>query len=132
MTIHERIALVISTLKLNPNSFSVAIGVNSTIIHNIVKGRNAPSYELFNKIALSFDDINMNWLISGNGEVLKVNSDYDVKSGNKFNPGVQPCDKCKMKDDLIDSLRQQVETQSKLINYLEKNRPAEDGQKRKE
>lgn len=49
MTINNRIELVINALKLNNNSFSMRIGVNSTVIHNIVKGRNAPSYDVLQK-----------------------------------------------------------------------------------
>lgn len=41
------------------------------------------------------------------------------------------CEKCKFKDELIDSLRQQLIIQQKLIVYLEDQSPIEDGQKRK-
>lgn len=114
MTINERISLIISTLKMNPNSFSVAIGVNSTIIHNIIKGRNAPSYDIFNKIALSFDNINMNWLISEKGEIFKNESEFTVnqvsESVQKYKTIAKPCEKCIMKDELIVSLRREIET----------------------
>jgi phage repressor protein C with HTH and peptisase S24 domain len=74
MTINKRIELIISTLGLNKNSFSNRIKVNPTVIHNIIKGRNAPSYDLLNKIVLTFDNINPSWLLTGEGEMLK--SDY--------------------------------------------------------
>lgn len=122
MTINERIALIISTLKMNPNSFSVAIGVNSTIIHNIVKGRNAPSYDILNKIALSFDDINMNWLIVEKGELLKasnvLNLDQVHETGSKYRPAPKSCEKCKMKDELIVSLRREIETLTQFKDLL--------------
>jgi len=122
MTIHERISLIISTLKMNPNSFSVSIGVNSTIIHNILKGRNAPSYDILNKIALSNDDINMNWVISENGEPFKVNGEFKVdqvsESGQKYQATTKHCDKCKMKDELIVSLRREIETLTEFNTLL--------------
>jgi len=122
MTINERIALVISTLRMNPNSFSVAIGVNSTITHNILKGRNAPSYDVINKIALSFDNINMNWLISENGEIMKSDSDFKTdqvsESGQKYRPTTKPCEKCTMKDELIVSLKREIETLQQFNTLL--------------
>jgi len=77
MTINNRIDLLINTLKMNNNSFSVKLGVSPTIIHNIIKGRNAPSYDIIQKIVLSFDNINTNWLITGAGEMFA--NDYGTK-----------------------------------------------------
>ncbi len=72
MIINDRIKHLISELGLNNNSFSNAVGVKPTVIYNIVDGRkSAPSYTLLNKIALSFDNIDMNWLITGSGNMLK-------------------------------------------------------------
>ena len=70
MTINERITLLVSTLGMNNNSFSIKIGVNPTIIHNISKGRNAPSYEVIQKIMMSFDNINIEWLMLEKGEMI--------------------------------------------------------------
>ena len=46
------------------------IGVNSTVIHNIVKGRNAPSYDVLQKSLSSFDNISADWLITEKGEMI--------------------------------------------------------------
>ena len=46
------------------------IGVNSTVIHNIIKGRNAPSYDVLQKILSSFDNISADWLITEKGEMI--------------------------------------------------------------
>ena len=131
MTINDRIGLIIKDLGLNNNSFSVIVGTNPTVIHNIVKGRNAPGFELFSKIALSFDNINMNWLITGNGSMhVQEKPELSIKpiiekprTKQKDQPGCALCkikdDMIKMKDELIDSLRQQIDTQSKLIQNLE-------------
>ncbi len=73
MTINNRIELIINSLKLNNNSFSLRIGVNSTVIHNIVKGRNAPSYDVLQKILSSFDNISADWLIMEKGEMINTN-----------------------------------------------------------
>jgi hypothetical protein len=134
MTINERLELLISTLKQNNNSFSNSIGVNSTIIHNIVKGRNAPSYDILNKIALSYDDINMNWLISEKGEILTEKSDFNAHgspdSALKRRSSSSSCIKCqdneklilKLKDKLIDCMEERSELQSKLFEMLQENK----------
>ena len=123
MTINERIALIISTLKMNPNSFSNAIGVNSTIVHNIIKGRNAPSFEILHKIALSFDDINMNWLILEKGDMLDENGMFKhhitADPVHKDRSKSVICEKCQMKDELISSLKREVETLSRYNSLLE-------------
>ncbi len=76
MTINERIQQIIKHLELNNNSFSKQIEVNPTVIHNIIKGRNAPSYDILNKISLSFDNINPTWLLTGRGEMLVGEKKY--------------------------------------------------------
>lgn len=79
MTINNRIGLLINSLGLNNNSFSTHIGVNPTVIHNIVKGRNAPSYDIITKIALSFDNICLEWLILEKGEMFHDKIQPDKK-----------------------------------------------------
>ena len=141
MTINNRIDLIIKELGFNNNSFSGIVGTNPTVIHNIIKGRNAPGFELLSKIALSFGKINMNWLITGKGnmyvqEMLEQSPEPATDkplTKQKAPPG---CEMCKLKDVLITSLQQQITTQSKLISkmeYSEENKsPVEiEGQKRK-
>lgn len=64
--INDRLLNFIKESGLNVNTFSLIIGVNPAVIHNIVKGRRTnPSYEVLKKIGLSFDNIDLNWLITG-------------------------------------------------------------------
>jgi len=77
------------------------IGVNSTVIHNIVKGRNAPSYDVLQKILSSFDNISADWLISEKGEMISNNKRIDYsKSSNDSNTSLaEPLEKMKGKED---------------------------------
>jgi len=132
MTINNRIELIIKDFGLNKNSFSNRIGVNPTVIHNIIKGRNAPGYDLMNKIALSFDNIDMNWLITGEGKMLlndKINESPQVCTQTSGVPPV--CERCKDKDAVIAAQRAQIESQTELLDLLKQARPFNDGQKRK-
>ena len=100
MTINNRIGLIISSLELNNNSFSLRIGVNSTVIHNIVKGRNAPSYDVLQKILSSFDNISADWLITEKGEMINNNKRLEyTKSPTDSNVNLsEPLGKIKRKD----------------------------------
>ena len=124
--------LIIKHLELNVNSFSIAIGVNSTVVHNIVKGRNAPGYNVLYQIAIAFDNIDMNWVIAEVGNMIKTGIDQvHEKKVILVDPvavtgAIKDCEKCKMKDELITmkeevikTLLKQTDTQSKLIDYLE-------------
>jgi transcriptional regulator with XRE-family HTH domain len=116
MTINNRIELIIKSLELNNNSFSMRIGVNSTVIHNIVKGRNAPSYDVLQKILSSFDNINADWLITEKGEMINNNKRLEyAKSSTDSNVSLaEPLGKIKRKDD---NLSVQI--------YPDENQPAE-------
>ena len=101
MTINNRIELIINSLELNNNSFSMRIGVNSTVTHNIVKGRNAPSYDVLQKILSSFDNISADWLITEKGEMINNNKRIEyTKSSTDSNVSLaEPLEKIKRKED---------------------------------
>lgn len=116
MTINNRIELIINSLELNNNSFSMRIGVNSTVIHNIVKGRNAPSYDVLQKILSSFDNISADWLITEKGEMINNNKRIEyTKSSVDSNVNLsEPLGKIKRKDDNLS-----------LQTYSDENQPSD-------
>lgn len=70
--INNRIAQIIRHYGLSASSFSKKIGISSTIIGNIVGGRRSkPSIEAIQAIYSSFEDINLEWLIAGEGDIIK-------------------------------------------------------------
>lgn len=71
--INDRILYIIEN-KANKNKkqFAEMINVAPQVIQNIVSGRrNKPSFDILNAIISTFDDINSEWLITGNGEMFK-------------------------------------------------------------
>lgn len=69
--INDRINQLIQVLDQNPNSFSENIGVKAAVVYNIIRGRrNKPSFDVLNKILDRFDEVNSEWLIRGNGDIL--------------------------------------------------------------
>ena len=75
MTIGERIEEIINFHKTNRNKLSLKLNINSSVLFNIVKGRNLPSYDMILKILDEFPDISAEWLIKGEGEMLKKNTE---------------------------------------------------------
>ncbi len=99
MTVNQRIEELIKYLGLNPNSFSKSIGLsgNSTI-SRIIKGQTMPSYETLSLIYKKYDWIDIRWLMTGEGEMVR--SDMDKK------------------DESIDVLKEKIEYQESLIKTL--------------
>ncbi|MFA6727380.1 MAG: hypothetical protein WCS17_04065 [Prevotella sp.] len=71
--INERIQQLINTVSNgNKRAFSKLIGVTPTVIENIVGTRKGkPGYELLEKIVFAIENINIDWLITGRGPMLR-------------------------------------------------------------
>ncbi len=68
----ERIEKVIEHLGLNKNRFSREIGLsNNVTIGRIIKQKRNPSYGTLRKITNRFPEISYEWLLTGQGEMIK-------------------------------------------------------------
>ena len=73
--ISQRIALLIKELDHTKNSFSNAIGLsNNVTIGRIINENRKPSFEVLQKILLTFNNVNANWLLTGKGEIFLSNT----------------------------------------------------------
>lgn len=61
-----RIKKIISDSNLSNSSFADKIGVPRSSISHVLSGRNNPSLDLIIKIVKSFDEINADFLLTGN------------------------------------------------------------------
>ena len=81
--INDRIYHLINVLDLNPTSFSDSLNVSVTVIFNIIKGRRSkPSFELIHNILRTYDKLNADWLIKGEGSMWND----DIVTSEKFAP----------------------------------------------
>lgn len=73
MSINERFEKIINDLYSgNKRSFSLAIGVSPTVIENVVGTRRGnPSFEVLQKVVFANENINIDWLLTGNGSMLR-------------------------------------------------------------
>ncbi len=81
--INERIQQLIDAVSGgNKRAFSLLIGVNPTVIENIVGTRKGkPGYDLLEKIVFSIENINIEWLFTGEGLMFKSQKEYEKQEG---------------------------------------------------
>jgi transcriptional regulator with XRE-family HTH domain len=72
-----RIDLLIKELGLNKNSFSREIGLrnNSTITNIINNPKRSPSYDVIFRILTRYNQLNVRWLIAGQGQMFSIAED---------------------------------------------------------
>lgn len=68
--IGERIKTLVYELRMNNNSFAVAIGVTPTAIIKTVNKLSKPRFEMLEKILEKFPEVNRDWLMTGDGEIF--------------------------------------------------------------
>lgn len=83
--ISERISKLIEALGIKPNAFALALGYNrSQTIYDIVNGKSAPSFDFFNKLAMSeySEVLNIDWVLTGRGEILLTKTPKNAYNSN--------------------------------------------------
>ncbi|WP_407324246.1 hypothetical protein R5O24_07595 [Tenacibaculum maritimum] len=81
--INKRFEDLLEALGENKNSFSKKMGqANNSTIGKIVNGDRQPSYLILNKISVAFPNVNINWLVSGKGNMFNFSYD-DLKNFRK-------------------------------------------------
>jgi plasmid maintenance system antidote protein VapI len=70
---------------LNNSKFASILGIQRSNITHIIDGRNKPSLSFIEKLITKFPRINVEWLITGNGEMYKQNKTPEQKSVQKRN-----------------------------------------------
>ncbi|QOR74304.1 helix-turn-helix transcriptional regulator [Cruoricaptor ignavus] len=71
MNINQRIEKIMQYSELSPTEFAEAVDVQRSSISHITSGRNKPSLEFITKIKARFPEIEWDWLINGEGDMLK-------------------------------------------------------------
>ncbi|MCU7613770.1 helix-turn-helix domain-containing protein [Chryseobacterium sp. GMJ5] len=71
MSLNERIAKVIGYSGFTASEFADEIDVQRSSVSHITSGRNKPSLEFIIKIKSRFPEILWDWLVNGEGEMLK-------------------------------------------------------------
>ncbi|MFA5426670.1 MAG: helix-turn-helix transcriptional regulator [Sulfurimonas sp.] len=74
MEMHERLKLIREKIGLNQIAFAEVLSLSRRTLSNWETGRNEPSLSVLQKISRDYN-INMNWLITGDGKMILDKSD---------------------------------------------------------
>lgn len=70
MNINERLADLVNTKSNSKRDFALKVGIEQVTFNRYMNGR-VPSYEALEAILIAFPDISAEWLLRGEGEMLK-------------------------------------------------------------
>ncbi len=132
--ISARVDEVICILHTNPNKFANALGYKrAQTVYDILEGKSAPSYDFFNRFALSGYSvfINLRWLLTGNGnpiiEEAYYQSDLPIVKGEMTSDEAQrKLQEIRSKNSGQNSVLKNEDTSSPLIDRLFDSMEAKD------
>ena len=106
--IGERIDEICDKLNLSKADFTRRIGLESNAtISRIASGKVNPSYEVLKKIVEGFPEINIAWLLTGEGEMM---------SGKTTEPQEKKTEPSER--EVIQIMKEQIAEQKKMIDFL--------------
>lgn len=75
MNLNERISKILEYSQLTSSEFADAVEVQRSSMSHITSGRNKPSLDFLVKVKGKFPELEWDWIISGEGEMLKKPSE---------------------------------------------------------
>jgi transcriptional regulator with XRE-family HTH domain len=81
--VNNRISLILQAKNITPAQMADELGVQRSGISHIINGRNKPSLDFIQKIIKRYPDINMNWLIFGEGPMINPYPTINLPDVNK-------------------------------------------------
>jgi transcriptional regulator with XRE-family HTH domain len=111
----ERIQLIMKSRNLSAAQFADEIGVQRSSVSHILTGRNNPSLDIILKILQRFPEINSDWILTGNGAMVKS----DTRKNNAIQQTIN------LTADLSKNISAESQSLGDLFeqSYLEPNRP---------
>lgn len=117
---------------LNDNQVTVLAGLSIGSLGKQRIGGRGLSNKSIAKLLHAFKDLNAEWLIIGEGEMLRQIGKDGLPQVSTQTSGDPPeCQRCKDKDAVIAAQRAQIATQTEYIEHLKEQCPPSSGQKRK-
>ena len=106
-TVRQRLESFLELKKISKSEFGRLIGVSSAYITSM---RKSIQPDKVKSIALNFPELNINWLLTGNGEMLKENIAVTPQPSS---------DEMELYKKLIASLEETVASQKMIIQKLQ-------------
>lgn len=128
----ERLSQFIEYKHDNFNRLSQNIGVSNSYFSKMVRNNGSIGSELLSKIVIYYDDLDINWLITGEGSMLKSSPNVSPSGASVPSPAHTDqspgpgCKLCKEKDERIADLKEMnagykhiIESQQSVIQSLQ-------------
>jgi transcriptional regulator with XRE-family HTH domain len=74
----KRISSILNKKEVNARVFADRIGRSQSSMSNVMNGKNKPSCDMLEGIASQFPDINLRWLITGEGEMCHTSPESSL------------------------------------------------------
>ncbi len=100
----KRLKEVIAYYGESASSFSEKIGVQRSSISHILSGRNKPSLEFVMKVLTNFPEVELYWLLNGNGSFPKKDNHQDNTHPTPINQISAPIEANKNSNRKIDRI----------------------------
>ena len=78
MDLIDRVKEFVLHLDVSEREFASVVGVGQRSVNYYFKGEQKPSLEFLSKLALAYPTVNIDWLITGEGEMLKSNKSVSI------------------------------------------------------
>ena len=131
----ERLKQYIDYKSISLNAFDKSIGASNGYIGKQIKNGASVGSDMVEKIISTYTDLNLEWLITGKGEMLKQDHLKSEKKDDLLGNSSPPddlnnvCKVCVEKDKRIQDLLTQIDRLDKMLNRLTSHEYSE--QKRK-
>lgn len=89
-SIIQRIKSYLSSIGFSNRSLAVQLGMSEKTLNNKLNGTRGLDTDTLQKIALQFEALNINWLITGKGEMLKSSPSTKIVQANNSPYPVKP------------------------------------------
>lgn len=118
--IAKRIKEIINYLGISETKFAQEIGVTQSGLNSMFRRNTEPSYKILNAIVVKYEFVSTDWLLRGEGEMLKQDTPYmeqqlEADSRNHSNNVFES-----IKQKEIEEMRLQMSQNQKLVSQLMK------------
>lgn len=73
----DRIRELMEMDGLNATEFSKKVKINTSVVSNILNAKNQPSFDVIQKIILAYPEVDVAWLMTGQGDIFGADTDSE-------------------------------------------------------
>lgn len=117
-----RLEMVIDYLGIKPSSFAHSLNVTPSTITAITKGVNQVGAKVLGRIAEVYPEINLDWLISGRGSMLRSKNEMNEPAFHYY----KKTDQLYNYNEMVKKVNELDESVQELKKFLNQNDDSDD------